>query len=122
MRAYSDCGQRRAPTATHFVIRYTVHSEQKVNDYTEGLDCTRPGETLVIRYFFSGKLWGATLNAHAAGTLVPTSPSPPSGTVASGHYDYFCVVTDMGCAGSATSGTSTLYICHLGAERGVRHV
>ena len=72
------------PTATHFVTRYTVHSEQKLNDYSEGLDGTRQGETLVIRYFFSGKLWGATLNAHAAGTLVPASPSPPAGTGAGG--------------------------------------
>jgi len=68
------------PTATHFVIRYTVHSDQKLNDYIEGLDGTRQGETLIIRYFFSGKLWGATLNAHAAGTLVPASPAPPAGT------------------------------------------
>jgi hypothetical protein len=72
------------PTATHFVTRYTVHSDQKLNDYSEGLDGTRQGETLVIRYFFSGKLWGATLNAHAAGTLVPASPSPPSETGAGG--------------------------------------
>jgi hypothetical protein len=72
------------PTATHFVIRYTVHSEQKLNDYIEGLDGTRQGETLIIRYFFSGKLWGATLNAHAAGTLVPASPAPPSETGAGG--------------------------------------
>jgi hypothetical protein len=64
------------PTPSHFVIRYTVHSTEKLNDYTEGLDGTRQGNALIIRYFFSGKLWGAALNAHAAGTLVPASPSP----------------------------------------------
>jgi hypothetical protein len=71
-------------TPTHFVIRYSVHSDEKLNDYTEGLDGTRQGDTLVVRYFISGKLWGATINAHAAGTLVPASPSPPRGTAGAG--------------------------------------
>jgi hypothetical protein len=63
----------------HFVIRYAVHSGPKMNDYTEGLDGTRQGNTLVLRYFISGKLWNATIDAHAAGTLVPTSPSATGG-------------------------------------------
>jgi hypothetical protein len=65
------------PSPDHFVIRYHAYSSEKQNDYTEGLDGTRQGDTLVIRYFFSGKLWGANLEAHAAGTLVPASPAPP---------------------------------------------
>ncbi len=68
----------------HFVIRYAVHSDQKMNDYTEGLDGTRQGNTLVLRYFISGKLWNATIDAHAAGALVPASPSVPGGTAGTG--------------------------------------
>jgi len=61
-------------TATHFVTRYQVHSTDKQHDYTEGLDGTRQGDTLTLRYFISGKWWGATIDGHAAGTLVPASP------------------------------------------------
>jgi len=60
-------------TAEHFVIRYQVKSTDSGNDFTEGLDGTRQGNTLVIRYFITGKLWGVTVDAHAAGTLVPAS-------------------------------------------------
>lgn len=71
-------------TAAHFVVRYKVHSDAKLNDYTEGLDGTRQGDALVVRYFISGKLWGATIDGHAAGTLVPASPSATGGIGGSG--------------------------------------
>ena len=71
-------------TASHFVIRYKVHSDAKLNEYTEGLDGTRQGDTLVVRYFISGKLWIAPIDGHAAGTLVPASPSAPVGTTGAG--------------------------------------
>jgi len=60
-------------TPDHFVIRYHVQSDSKQNDYTEGLDGTRQGDSLVLRYFISGTLWGASIEGHAAGTLVPAS-------------------------------------------------
>lgn len=41
---------------------------------------------------------------------------------ASGQYDYFCVVTDKGCAGSTTSGTSTLYISQSPMITGINDV
>jgi hypothetical protein len=71
-------------TSDHFVIRYRVYSDAKLNDYTEGIDGTRQGDTLVVRYFISGKLWGAAINGHAAGTLVPASPAVNAGPQGSG--------------------------------------
>ena len=71
-------------TPAHFVIRYQVHSDDKQNDYTEGLDGTRQGDALVVRYFIAGKLWGATIDGHAAGTLVPASPSAMDGAGGTG--------------------------------------
>jgi hypothetical protein len=71
-------------TQDHFVIRYHAQSDSKQNDYTEGLDGTRQGDSLVVRYFISGKLWGANIDGHAAGTLVPSSPSATGGTGGAG--------------------------------------
>jgi len=71
-------------TAAHFVIRYHAQSDSKLNDYTEGLDGTRQGDALVVRYFISGKLWGAAIDGHAAGTLVPASPSATGGSEGTG--------------------------------------
>jgi len=71
-------------TAAHFVIRYHAQSDSKLNDYTEGLDGTRQGDALVVRYFISGKLWGAAIDGHAAGTLVPASPSATGGAEGTG--------------------------------------
>lgn len=59
-----------APTSEHFVLRYQVKGQ--LNDYVEGIDGTREGDRLVVRYFIKGKLRGATIDAHAAGTLVPS--------------------------------------------------
>ncbi|HKP55113.1 MAG TPA: hypothetical protein VJV78_00250 [Polyangiales bacterium] len=70
-----------AATRDHFVIRYhavgnvNLNGEQ-LSDYVEGLDGTRFGDTLVVRYFLRGRVWGATMDAHAAGTLAPASPNP----------------------------------------------
>jgi hypothetical protein len=71
-------------TPSHFVQRYHVYSDAKLNDYTEGLDGTREGDALVVRYFISGKLWGAAIDAHAAGTLVPASNLPTGGVSGAG--------------------------------------
>ena len=38
----------------------------------------------MVRYFISGKLWGADIDAHAAGTLVPASPSATGGVGGAG--------------------------------------
>ena len=70
-----------AATRDHFVIRYHAVGNVNLNgemlsDYVEGLDGTRSGDTLIVRYFIRGKLWGATIDAHAAGTLAPASPDP----------------------------------------------
>ena len=62
-------------TPTHFVLRYHVESQTQLSDYIEGIDGTREGNELVVRYFISGTLWGASIDAHAAGALVPASPS-----------------------------------------------
>jgi hypothetical protein len=62
-------------TPTHFVLRYHVESQTQLSDYIEGIDGTREGNELVVRYFISGTLWGAPIDAHAAGALVPASPS-----------------------------------------------
>jgi hypothetical protein len=62
-----------APTDSHFVIRYHVEGTAGLNSYIEGIDGTRSGDTLTIRYFIKGTLFGATIDAHAAGTLVPAS-------------------------------------------------
>lgn len=61
-------------TATHFVLRYHVQSETGYNDFTEGVEGTREGDLLRIRYFLSGKFWGAAMDARAAGVLVPANP------------------------------------------------
>jgi hypothetical protein len=62
-----------APTASHFVIRYHVEGSGGLNDYIEGIDGTRSGDTLTVRHFIKGNLFGAKIDAHAAGTLVPAS-------------------------------------------------
>jgi hypothetical protein len=63
-------------TSSHFVIRYHVKSEYKQNDYTEGLEGTRQGDSLLVRYFISGKLWGSgdMIDGHSTGILMPASP------------------------------------------------
>jgi hypothetical protein len=60
-------------TPEHFVIRYHVQQPSQGLDYVEGLDGTRAGSKLTVRYFIKGTLYGATIDAHAAGTLVPSS-------------------------------------------------
>ncbi|MEY4578048.1 MAG: hypothetical protein RL701_2751 [Pseudomonadota bacterium] len=62
------------PTTDHFVLRYHAKGgPEGISDYVEGLDGTRSGDTLLIRYFIKGKLRGAAIDAHAAGTLVPAA-------------------------------------------------
>jgi hypothetical protein len=60
------------PSPDHFMLRYHVVGE--FDDYEEGIDGTRAGNGLIVRYFIQGSLEGATIDAHAAGTLVPASP------------------------------------------------
>ncbi len=71
-------------TPAHFVIRYHAYSTEKLNDFVEGLDGTRQDDSLIVRYFITGKLWGAAIEGHAAGTLVPASPSPTGGVGGAG--------------------------------------
>lgn len=80
-RLLSDEGQVSfdsvvAPTPTHAVVRYHVVSGEQKNDFTEGLDVTLSGQCLRARYFISGTLLGATIDAHAAGSLTPASGAP----------------------------------------------
>jgi hypothetical protein len=63
---------------SHFVIRYHAvgnpNLENEIrSDYVEGFDGTVEDDTLLVRYFIKGKLWGAVIDAHDAGTLVPAS-------------------------------------------------
>jgi hypothetical protein len=60
-----------APSREHFVLRYHVIEPSRLNDFTEGIEGTQAGDTLHIRYFIEGTLWGASIHAHAAGTLLP---------------------------------------------------
>jgi hypothetical protein len=62
-----------APTPSHFVLRYRVQRPSQMNDYVEGIDGTREGNTLVVRYFIKGKLYGSEIDARAAGVLGPAS-------------------------------------------------
>jgi hypothetical protein len=72
-----------APDPNHFALRYHVLGDPQethlagVEDYEEGIDGTRVGNALVVRYLIKGTHWGAAIDAHAAGTLVPASPSSP---------------------------------------------
>jgi hypothetical protein len=61
-----------APSPDHFVLRY--HVQGPYDDYEEGLDGTRTGTGLAVRYFIQGSFDGAAIDAHAAGMLVPASP------------------------------------------------
>ena len=61
-------------TPDHFVLRYHVQGATVLDDYLEGIDGTRVGTTLVVRYFIQGKLDGAAVDAHAAGVLSPAAP------------------------------------------------
>jgi hypothetical protein len=64
-----------SPSLAHVVIRYRVLSNDNLNDFTEGLDSTRKGDSVVVRYFIAGTLRGAAIDAHAAGSLTPVSIS-----------------------------------------------
>lgn len=67
------------PNPDHFVLRYHVQGD--IDDYEEGIDGTRVGSGLVVRYFIQGTLQGATIDGQAAGTLAPADSSldPDSG-------------------------------------------
>ena len=69
------------PTRAHVVIRYHVLSNDNLNDFTEGLDSTRQGDSVVVRYFISGTLRGAAIDARAAGSLTPFPTSAIDGGV-----------------------------------------
>jgi hypothetical protein len=69
------------PALAHVVIRYHVLSTDNLNDFTEGLDSTRKGDSVVVRYFISGTLRGAAIDAHAAGSLTPATPSAIDGGI-----------------------------------------
>lgn len=60
-----------APNFSHFVVHYRAGGP--TDGFVEGLDGTRQGDKLVVRYFIKGKLWGSKIDAHAAGTLSPRS-------------------------------------------------
>jgi hypothetical protein len=62
-----------APSPDHFVLRYHVQSDSDLDDYEEGIDGTRIGTGLVVRYFIQGTLEGVAIAAHAAGTLAPAA-------------------------------------------------
>jgi hypothetical protein len=57
------------PSPDHFAVRYHVHGDG--DDYEEGIDGTRVGTGLVVRYFLQGSFQDVQIDAHAAGTLVP---------------------------------------------------
>ncbi len=67
------------PTLAHVVIRYHVVSSDNQNDFTEGFDSTRKGDSVVVRYFIFGTLRGAAIDAHAAGSLTPVASSGVDG-------------------------------------------
>lgn len=60
-------------TAEHFVLRYHVVDPSRSNDFREGVEGARAGDTLHVRYFIVGTLWGASIDAHAAGPLYPAA-------------------------------------------------
>jgi hypothetical protein len=62
-----------SPTLAHVVIRYHVLSNDNLNDFTEGFDSTRKGDSVVVRYFIKGTLRGAAIDARAAGSLTPVA-------------------------------------------------
>jgi hypothetical protein len=67
-----DLSSLQAPD--HFALQYHVKSTSLDDDYEEGIDGTRMGAGLVVRYFIQGSLEGASIEAHAAGTLAPAAP------------------------------------------------
>jgi hypothetical protein len=56
-------------SSDHFLLQYHVQGDY--DDYEEGIEGTRVGTGLVVGYFIQGTLQGATIAAHAEGTLVP---------------------------------------------------
>lgn len=64
------------PTASHFVSRFHVVAPSLLSDFVEGIDGTREGNGLVVRYFFRGTDGTVPLEAHAAGTLSPIDEPP----------------------------------------------
>jgi hypothetical protein len=62
-----------APNDGHFVLRYHVAQPSRLNDFVEGIEGTRVGDTREVRYFISGTLFGASIEAHASGTLLPAA-------------------------------------------------
>jgi hypothetical protein len=71
-----------APSQAHVVTRYQVLSDTTLNDFTEGFDSTRKGDSVMVRYFISGTLRGTPIEAHAAGLLTPASVTTIDGGTA----------------------------------------
>lgn len=58
----------------HAESRKTVDGDsdsEPSNAYDEGLEGTRSGDSLDVRYFIKGRLWGSAIDAHTSGTLLP---------------------------------------------------
>jgi hypothetical protein len=65
---------------------------------------------------------GALSNGADYGNVTTAVLQVKTANFASGQYDYFCIVTDKGCAGSTTSGTSSLYISQSPILTGISDV
>jgi hypothetical protein len=63
------------PDPNHFMIESHIQSTEDLDDYEEGIDGTRVGNDLVVRYFLQGTLEGVAFDLHAAGTLAPAEPA-----------------------------------------------
>jgi len=63
------------PDPNHFMIEAHIQSTEDADDYEEGIDGTRTGDTLVVRYFLEGTLAGVGFDVHAAGNLAPAEPT-----------------------------------------------
>lgn len=59
------------PDPNHFMIESHIRGTD--DDYEEGIDGTRSGNSLVVRYFLQGTLAGLPIDLHAAGTLAPAA-------------------------------------------------